>query len=603
MDGHSKRKAEDDGRELLPHLEDFQAIVETLKAEMSSLSHCYEQHPIGLPVPPAGLHNNTVNLLNKISLSFADLLQISRATVVHTKSTKDQTSKIKQNLDRSQISLQNLNYERLHLKRQIELCQDGSNIYQDIDLISESEFQSLSKDSDAGLDPHARMLARLQMELAERIRLSEEEKRLIEVRDALAKESAAKATELDQIDRDLESVVKSTLPLQEKLGVEVSTARKNNQTARCLPSPLLSLYKHLIGYSESYPNTVEILVVGDEASALELINGHSTSESPALPTPSKSSNDMDTDGPGAGDDVGGDEVVGVKRVAAEQERFYEAHPMSVQVAVLSAHEPKSILTTLEFVYLMHLDLVVVRSGCPETHGSASHLLPIDQCLLSGLLDQDDGEFVIKTSHRLIEAGVRFDSVKARGHAYEWCQSLCGYSHHARRPIYFRRILELILARWTDLRQLEEQLAEFVGHDGYETSGNQGSAGPIHRFELGDLDMRKWQEAEPNSRRCAKSFTFLIARRSKGSNGSQGGRTVQCRIDIPRSYPVSSPVFQLSDDDQDASPDRTERLKDIEAQVNQETKETHGESLTNASTLWAQLSRLERCLEEHYFGTA
>ncbi|RKO91334.1 THO complex, subunit 5, partial [Blyttiomyces helicus] len=143
------------------------------------------------------------------STLFLKLQRLNRAGHALAKQSKTETLDAKQNMDRLHLSLQNLSYERAYLKKELAKCEDIETSYQNVELVSEDEFMRTAPAIlSTEIDPHARMLNRLQFELDERKRLVDEEKELVAKRDALIKENKAKKAELENLDKDLEALVK-----------------------------------------------------------------------------------------------------------------------------------------------------------------------------------------------------------------------------------------------------------------------------------------------------------------------------------------------------------------------------------------------------------
>ncbi|KAI8850086.1 Fms-interacting protein-domain-containing protein [Chytridium lagenaria] len=114
---------------MLPHLEAISRLGNEIKEKGAQLLHVSDESL------QAGLDD--------IALLFLELQKWNRATLIHTKSIKSTTSEYKQVMDRTFLNLQNLNYERLHIQREIDNCRDFESIFQNVDLISEEDFRAL----------------------------------------------------------------------------------------------------------------------------------------------------------------------------------------------------------------------------------------------------------------------------------------------------------------------------------------------------------------------------------------------------------------------------------------------------------------------------
>jgi hypothetical protein len=76
------------------------------------------------------------------------------------------------------------------------------------------------------------------------------ENELKEKKARLMKENEDKSDYLDLLDKDIEALLTSTLPLQEKLNIGLTKQKTLIDAARFLPSPLFSLYQQCLGFIE-----------------------------------------------------------------------------------------------------------------------------------------------------------------------------------------------------------------------------------------------------------------------------------------------------------------------------------------------------------------
>jgi THO complex subunit 5 len=109
------------------------------------------------------------------------------------------------------LTLQNLQYERLHLEREITATETFATIYQDIPLLSVSEFEAQAptelKLLTPASDPHQMMLNRLTFELQERKRLAERVKSLQEKKTAIEKANKGLALDVTKLDSDIDALL------------------------------------------------------------------------------------------------------------------------------------------------------------------------------------------------------------------------------------------------------------------------------------------------------------------------------------------------------------------------------------------------------------
>eukprot|EP00698_Gefionella_okellyi_P011983 TRINITY_DN3201_c0_g1_i2.p1 TRINITY_DN3201_c0_g1~~TRINITY_DN3201_c0_g1_i2.p1 ORF type:complete len:508 (-),score=85.26 TRINITY_DN3201_c0_g1_i2:60-1583(-) len=156
-------------------------------------------------------------------------------------------------LEKSSLQLQNLAYERTHIRKEITHCKAFIPHEAPIELISLEEFrqQAPAELQDAS-DAHSQFMKRLEFEHIERKRMRSEcveistRKRLIE------EETARKRAFISQLQPQLESLAKAAEPIQSLLGVPGgAAARVLHATAAKLPTPLYVLFQQASALSST----------------------------------------------------------------------------------------------------------------------------------------------------------------------------------------------------------------------------------------------------------------------------------------------------------------------------------------------------------------
>ena len=112
-------------------------------------------------------------------------------------------------------------------------------------------------------DEHALRLARLQWELARRRELGEEAEQRESERDRLDGVIRSKEDKLRELGPQLSSILATTVPVQEYLGLPLTDRREQMSLARLLPPPLYILYTQVQAYSEACDKEVLVRVKGD----------------------------------------------------------------------------------------------------------------------------------------------------------------------------------------------------------------------------------------------------------------------------------------------------------------------------------------------------
>ncbi|KAL6299689.1 Fms-interacting protein-domain-containing protein [Sparassis latifolia] len=153
---------------------------------------------------------------NRAGALFARLKALNRAANAATRTHKQATADARHDMDQTYLGLQNLLYEKRHLEREIEKCQQFASVYQDIPLYSVEEFIRLApehaKKERVLNDEHELMLNRLSFELAERQRLDQKQKELVKQKEELLKESKVQLATMDNVKVQIDTLIKVSTP-------------------------------------------------------------------------------------------------------------------------------------------------------------------------------------------------------------------------------------------------------------------------------------------------------------------------------------------------------------------------------------------------------
>ncbi|THV08544.1 hypothetical protein K435DRAFT_847399 [Dendrothele bispora CBS 962.96] len=165
---------------------------------------------------------------------FACLKSVNRAANLATRASKDETAIARQEMDHASLGLQNLLYEKRHLEREIEKCRQFASVYQEVPLYSLEEFVQLAPEEartpEVLSDEHQLMLNRLSFELAERQRLDQRKRELLQAKEDLLKESKSKLNTMENVKAQIETLVKTALDVQKKVDELVQPTQSSNST-------------------------------------------------------------------------------------------------------------------------------------------------------------------------------------------------------------------------------------------------------------------------------------------------------------------------------------------------------------------------------------
>ncbi|GLB33825.1 putative fms-interacting protein [Lyophyllum shimeji] len=166
---------------------------------------------------------------------FGRLKALHRAANTATRVRKEATAQARHNMDESHLGLQNLLYEKRHLEREIEKCRQFASVYQDVPLYSLEEFKRLApeeaRSEDVLSDERQLMLNRLSFELAERQRLDQKRKELVQRKEDLLKESKTKAATMDNVKAQIDQLIKSAADTRKKIESFVPSIQTTDTTA------------------------------------------------------------------------------------------------------------------------------------------------------------------------------------------------------------------------------------------------------------------------------------------------------------------------------------------------------------------------------------
>ncbi|CAG8713527.1 10678_t:CDS:2 [Dentiscutata erythropus] len=224
----------------LPHLVDFGDKCATIKKLSTEILQKAERDAAKKPnlVGSSSLISDPSiqSAKQQLARSFIQLRGLNRTAMLEKSSDKLTTQDAKLSMDRIHLQLQDLNYMKTFLQREIRRCKSFRSKYQKVPLISEEEFLSRAptrltaplSDTEASEKQqlHHRMLQRLNFEKEERIRYFSLERLKEEVTEKLKRKKEAservmaKKAKIDQFNKEFEKFIKQAKPLNEILADE-----------------------------------------------------------------------------------------------------------------------------------------------------------------------------------------------------------------------------------------------------------------------------------------------------------------------------------------------------------------------------------------------
>lgn len=356
-------------------------------------------------------------------LHVLSLKKINRLEKARLKAAREGTHAAKQRVDTFHLTLQNLLYEIVHVRREVNRCLEFRSQDEDISLVSEEEFyrdapDDICQQSVTREDCHRRHLARLDWELEQRRRLAAGCQQLDGDKRRISQRISLQRRRLGDLAPQLDSILQSTLPLQDELSLPLDQRRQQHRLASLLPRPLYLLYVQTAAYGEACDSTISATICGNEEEALSL----------------KQTDQRESGDESDSDQEGEDEARRKKRhrksgrdeEAARLRKLLHKHPLLVVVELVCKGLGRLVL---EFVHLTQLGIVTVSVGIQDCAVTGAMLSA--ESLLDHLSPGDSGvdSPSAATAHQLRRAGLaplrQYIADGQLGKPYLWAQRLAG----------------------------------------------------------------------------------------------------------------------------------------------------------------------------------
>ncbi|XP_043470764.1 THO complex subunit 5 homolog [Leptopilina heterotoma] len=540
----------------------------------------------------------------KTSLAFIELKKLNRMEKFRTKFARDSLASAKSNVDSRHLHLQNLLYEVMHLKKEVMKCLQFKSKDEMIELVSEEEFyreapETISRPEITKKDEHQLKLARLEWELTQRKQLSSLCDELSDSKKGVASSIEQKQARLDNLAPQLRTILDSSKPLQESLGLPLDKIRQEHKMAALLSSPLYVLYAKTSAYRDAYDSSLTVTIEGDEDEAQRTNNQERPQES-------------DSDAENAGENVIEEAPVHKKRhhrmskearLEDKKSKLLQRHPLSVKLIINFSKDTK---LTLQFYYLTILKVITVESNLENVDigGVSAGDMLISESILRELYSKDTGlESPNPANHYQLERHRlgAFHSL-GLGYPYKWAQRMAG--------IYFdapdvqeqranvtsqqlahdnienvlrevKRRVKARLALCTEIQQLESGNLQIIPEttDPMPTKINTY----LHKFVT--MSWRSYCNNPETPLFCREGLVnsvdfFYEAVFRRDSN------ELVARIAIKPDYPKVTPVFSISMNSMNLT--SADVIRDMEREINVMWEKP--------PTLTAQIQRLRACFD-------
>ena len=350
------------------------------------------------------------------------------------------------NTDIISQQLQNLQYQKIHLSRELQLCLAYKGV-EDLELLSEEDFEACTPEEQRGgpRGSHAYELARLTAEMKKREDMIKTLKQQ-DLRRQLYQGKLEKQRKfLDSLQGHRETLHAAAEPIRKEFtragpmpSLEASLDTATAAAAQLLPAPLYAVFYQAHAYEVSFREETTVSIEGDVAAAQAFSKrqaNNPTSPQALSPTDSKKRR---------------------KRKGDEREEKGEdvmaPHPLRVHIKIPPVAGSKAPALSLTFSYLHILQVVTVRHSVSASLGASSPAgaRADEAALLQDLYPNDAGELSPLISSDYLLAAVaakkgsslagargrdalRFDDTATKGRAYKWAQRVAGLRYPPRDP--------------------------------------------------------------------------------------------------------------------------------------------------------------------------
>lgn len=370
------------------------------------------------------------------SLLTSEMKRLNRYAQLRGRKAKDDTNEVKSKVDGLHLRLQNLYYEVIHMKKEIEQCVNFTSRDEEIDLLPVDQFYQnapaeVSKPDATRTDSHQQMLARLDWELKERQRLSSEKEEVVAKKSTIEVDIQKKRDELTSLKPRLNQIMKATLSVQDFMKLPIEAERIQFETAQFLPRPLYVMYVQMKAYTDACDAKLVVEIVGTVQQAKDFRKEQEKEDQGTTQEDSDVEDDqMETNEKEESKSRRTHKKEKAKsRLMDKQRKLLLQHPLSVKAKIICQD---SSAVTLQFFYLPNLNICTVKVdlGIGQVKGmntSSSLLSP--SVLLRDLLCLDTG---LKspnpnTDQQLESADMKTFSeyVPTIGYPYYWVQWITG----------------------------------------------------------------------------------------------------------------------------------------------------------------------------------
>ena len=401
----------------LKELTAFCQTVKELKAMVGGLVEEKRRGAAGssLAVPARGCVLKVAEL-RKVN---RDAHEAADRVIAKTEAARAETDIVSQ-------QLQNLQYQKIHLSRELQMCLAYRGV-EDLELLSEAEFEECTPADQRGgaRGSHAYELARLTCEMKKREEMIKTVKQQDLRRKLYQGKLEGQRKFLESLQGHLENVHAAAAPVRKeftKQGPLPSLDAGAAAAAQMLPAPLYAIYYQAHAYAVNFGEEAAVTIAGDVAAAQNFFK----TQALVPATPQKAGEDSKKRRKRKGDEREEDK---------RGEDVTAAHPLTVNIKIAPAAGSKAPTLSLVFSYLHVLQVVTVKHSLSAGPGTAEQ-----GALLQDLFPDDSGELapLVSADYLLAHLGAKrpsmhFSDSSTHGRAYKWAQRVAGLRYPPRDP--------------------------------------------------------------------------------------------------------------------------------------------------------------------------
>lgn len=469
----SFEEKESEDRNSANDLTEFQNTCTNIESKLSQINELKKEKN------DAQNEEAITNYRIEASLLTANLKKLNRMTQIRGKIAKEKTQEVKKKVDGLHLDLQNLLYELMHVKKEIQKCMTFSSKDEEIDLVDVDKFYeeappSISQPELTKDNPHQQMLARLDWELKKR-------KELAAAKDTLSSQKKKTEAEINQkvdylcnLKPRLEQIVKASRPVQEYMKIPLEAEALLQEKAQFLARPLYVLYIQAKAYKDVCDSNIDVDIKGDLLEAKTLFYQDFGNENIELSEASETETETEVEeAKGKGKREGRKHKRDKEKLTKHQTQLLKHHPLTV---VLSVKEKDTFEVKLKFHHYPSLKINTVKievtmKGVYESH-NRSPLLTASN-ILQDLLSSDNGKESPNTANTYQLQRLKMDSfesyISGIGIPYFWVQWVCGLNYLPNEDPtsstpdaslsvkHFQNVVKKIRARLRSRLALQEQV--------------------------------------------------------------------------------------------------------------------------------------------------